>query len=79
MQGLNTTPVHGHGALFGVYGLLAIGLMLFVLRAMTPNRRWRTRPLVICFWWINIGLLLMIVLSLLLTLALNIVVRLINR
>lgn len=65
MQGLNTTPVHGHGALFGVYGLLAIGLMLFVLRAMTPNRRWRTRPLVICFWWINIGLLLMIVLSLL--------------
>ena len=26
MQGLNTTPVHGHTALFGVYGLLALGL-----------------------------------------------------
>ena len=29
MQGLNTTPVHGHAALFGVYGMLGIGLMLF--------------------------------------------------
>ncbi len=35
MQGLNTTPVHGHAALFGVYGMLGIGLMLFVLRACT--------------------------------------------
>ena len=26
MQGLNTTPVHGHTALFGVYGMLGIGL-----------------------------------------------------
>ena len=31
MQGLNTTPVHGHAALFGVYGMLGIGLMLFCL------------------------------------------------
>src|SRR5664280_118719 len=30
MQGLNTTPVHAHAALFGVYGMLGIGLMLFV-------------------------------------------------
>ncbi len=34
MQGLNTKPVHGHTALFGVYGMLGIGLMLFVLREM---------------------------------------------
>ncbi|AUX21441.1 uncharacterized protein SOCEGT47_019250 [Sorangium cellulosum] len=26
MQGLNTTPVHAHAALFGVYGLLSLGL-----------------------------------------------------
>jgi len=32
MQGLNTTPLHGHTALFGVYGMLGIGLMLFCLR-----------------------------------------------
>ena len=25
MQGLNTTPVHAHTALFGVYGMLGIG------------------------------------------------------
>ena len=36
MQGLNTTPVHGHAALFGVYGMLGIGLMLFSLRALDP-------------------------------------------
>ena len=34
MQGLNTTPVHSHTALFGVYGMLGIGLMLFVLRGL---------------------------------------------
>ena len=38
MQGLNTTPVHGHAALFGVYGMLGIGLMLFSLRALRPGR-----------------------------------------
>ena len=38
MQGLNTTPVHGHAALFGVYGMLGIGLMLFCLRASMPGR-----------------------------------------
>ena len=38
MQGLNTTPVHAHAALFGVYGMLGIGLMLFSLRALDPVR-----------------------------------------
>ncbi len=28
MQGLNTTPLHGHAALFGVYGLLSLDLIL---------------------------------------------------
>ncbi len=36
MQGLNTTPLHGHAALFGVYGMLGIGLMLVCLRAIVP-------------------------------------------
>jgi nitric oxide reductase subunit B len=35
MQGLNLTPLHGHTALFGVYGMLGIGLMLFCLRGLT--------------------------------------------
>ena len=28
------TPAHGHAALFGVYGMLGIGLMLFCLRGL---------------------------------------------
>jgi len=65
MQGLNTTPVHGHTALFGVYGMLGIGLMLFCLRGMTLGQRWRTGTLSFAFWTINAGLVLMVVLSLL--------------
>ncbi len=65
MQGLNTTPVHGHTALFGVYGLLGLGLMLFCLRAFTMHREWDTRTLRFAFWSMNIGLSLMVLLSLL--------------
>jgi len=65
MQGLNLTPVHGHTALFGVYGMLGIGLMLFCLRALSPDVTWRERPLAIGFWALNAGLLLMVTLSLL--------------
>jgi len=65
MQGLNTTPVHGHAALFGVYGMLGIGLMLFCLRALQPERAWRGRWVAIAFWSINGGLMAMVTLSLL--------------
>src|SRR6476659_2867841 len=56
MQGLNTTPVHGHTALFGVYGMLGLGLMLFSLRAMEPERVWGERLVRFGFWAINGGL-----------------------
>jgi nitric oxide reductase subunit B len=65
MQGLNTTAVHGHAALFGVYGMLGIGLMLFSLRCMTRQDAWKTGVLSFSFWALNLGLVLMIVLSLL--------------
>jgi nitric oxide reductase subunit B len=65
MQGLNTTPVHGHAALFGVYGLLGIGLMLVCLRALIPGREWKDGLLSFSFWAMNIGLMAMCVLSLL--------------
>lgn len=65
MQGLNTTPVHGHTALFGVYGLLALGLTLFVLRRLKPAGIWREGMLKAAFWAMNIGLGLMVALSLL--------------
>ncbi len=65
MQGLNTTPVHGHAALFGVYGMLGIGLMLFCFRAYRPKEVWREGYVGFAFWAINGGLMAMIVLSLL--------------
>jgi nitric oxide reductase subunit B len=65
MQGLNTTPVHAHAALFGVYGLLALGLILVVLRRLRPEGDWKEGALRFAFWAMNGGLALMIALSLL--------------
>jgi len=65
MQGLNTTPVHAHSALFGVYGLLSLGLMLVVARKLAADRRWKENLLAVAFWGMNVGLGLMIALSLL--------------
>jgi nitric oxide reductase subunit B len=65
MQGLNTTPVHGHTALFGVYGLLSLGLVLFIMRRLTSGREWKEGTLRFAFWSMNIGLSLMVLLSLL--------------
>ena len=65
MQGLNTTPVHAHTALFGVYGLLSLGLVLLVARKLSGERVWKETPLAIAFWSMNVGLGLMVALSLL--------------
>ncbi len=65
MQGLNTTPVHGHAALFGVYGMLGIGLMLFCLRVLWVRNPWKEGLVRFSFWTLNIGLFAMVVFSLL--------------
>lgn len=65
MQGLNTTPLHGHSALFGVYGMLGIGLMLICLRVLIPAREWKEGLLRFAFWGLNGGLMAMCILSLL--------------
>ena len=65
MQGLNTTAVHGHGALYGVYGTLGLALLLFCIRARNPKVKWNEKLLSFSFWAINIGLLAMMLLSLL--------------
>ncbi len=64
MQGLNTTATHAHAALFGVYGMLGLGLMLFCLRGLTDPARWNNRLLATSFWCLNIGLGMMVFLSL---------------
>ncbi len=65
MQGLNTTANHGHAALFGVYGMLGLGLMLYCVRGLTDVRLWNHRALSLSFWCLNIGLGMMTFLSLL--------------
>lgn len=65
IQGLNLTPLHGHTALFGVYGMLGIGLMLFCLRSLMPGREWNDRWIRWGFWLLNGGLLAMALISLL--------------
>ncbi len=65
IQGLNTTAVHGHAALFGVYGILGIGLMMFMLRGLYPDREWNDKLIGWAFWLTNIGLLVMVTISLL--------------
>jgi nitric oxide reductase subunit B len=64
MQGLNTTPTHAHAALFGVYGMLGIGLTLFCMRGLSDPTKWSERLLKTSFWSLNIGLAMMVFLSL---------------
>ncbi|QDX81056.1 nitric oxide reductase large subunit [Denitratisoma sp. DHT3] len=64
VQGLNMTAAHGHAALFGVYGMLGIGLMLFCLRGLSPHGVWADNLLKPAFWMLNIGLAMMVFLSL---------------
>ncbi|MDF0543781.1 nitric-oxide reductase large subunit [Sphingobium sp. H39-3-25] len=65
MQGLNTTANHGHAALFGVYGMLGLGLTLYCMRGLTDVTRWNQKWIRISFWSLNIGLAMMTFLSLL--------------
>jgi nitric oxide reductase subunit B len=64
MQGLNMTAAHGHAALFGVYGMLGIGLMLFALRGLSDRAAWSDKLLQAMFWSLNIGLAMMVFISL---------------
>ncbi len=64
IQGINTTPIHAHTALFGVYGLLAIALMLFSVRHIFKKDAWSDSLLKWCFWGLNGGIFLMTVISL---------------
>jgi nitric oxide reductase subunit B len=64
--GTNLTPNHGHAAMMGVFGMLAVALMVFVLRETTDEATWtRLEKYVRCgFWGLNVGLAMMVVFSL---------------
>jgi nitric oxide reductase subunit B len=54
--GTNLTANHGHTAMMGVYGMLAIGLLLFCLRYLMRPDKWSDRAAKLSFWSLNIGL-----------------------
>jgi nitric oxide reductase subunit B len=58
-HGTYLTVNHGHGALFGVYGMLSIALLLFSWRGMVDGKHWSDSPLRVSFWGFNSGLFVM--------------------
>ena len=60
------TPNHGHAAMMGVFGMLAVALMVFALRQVLTDESWtRIEKYVrVSFWGLNMGLLLMVVVNL---------------
>lgn len=64
--GTNLTANHGHAALMGVFGMLAVALLVFVLRQASTEEHWRTteKYIRVSFWGLNLGLAGMLVLNL---------------
>lgn len=64
--GTMLTPAHGHAALMGVFGMLAIALMVFVIRQCSEDAVWAgIEPYIkVAFWGTNGGLAMMVGLSL---------------
>ncbi len=58
------TVNHGHAALMGVYGNLALAAILFCSRYLVAAELWDRRLLRRAFWSINVGLALMVLIDL---------------
>ena len=58
--GTALTSAHAHGAMMGVYGMLAAGFAAFCLRYLIPEERWSERAAKLSFWCLNLGLAWMI-------------------
>jgi nitric oxide reductase subunit B len=63
--GTALTANHGHAAMMGVYGMLAVGLAMFALRYLIPAEKWPEKWARISFWSLNIGLAWMVFATLL--------------
>ena len=60
-HGTFLTLNHAHTAMFGAFGMLAIGLVYMVLRYLNGERAWSDRLGVWAFWLYNLGLVMWIV------------------
>ncbi len=58
--GTALTANHAHASMMGVYGMLSVGLALFCLRYIIPEKHWTDRPAQISFWSLNLGLAWMV-------------------
>ena len=58
--GTALTANHAHAAMMGVYGMLAVGIALFCLRYMIPEKLWSDQAAKISFWSLNLGLAWMV-------------------
>ena len=58
--GTALTANHAHASMMGVYGMLSIGLALFCLRYIIPQRYWSDKAARISFWSLNLGLAWMV-------------------
>jgi nitric oxide reductase subunit B len=58
--GTALTANHGHASMMGVYGMLAVGLALFCLRYVIPEKDWSDKAAKISFWSLNLGLAWMV-------------------
>ncbi len=58
--GTALTANHAHAAMMGVYGMLSVGLALFCLRYIIPEKHWSDNAARISFWSLNIGLAWMV-------------------
>jgi nitric oxide reductase subunit B len=58
--GTALTLNHGHAAMMGVYGMLAVGLAFFCIRYLIPEQRWSERAAKVSFWSLNVGLAWMV-------------------
>ncbi len=65
-MGTILTTNHGHAAMFGVFGMLGLGVLVFCLRTMQSDGAWRVteKYVRVGYWGLNAGLSLMIVLDL---------------
>lgn len=58
--GTALTANHAHASMMGVYGMLSIGLALFCLRYIIPEKHWSDKAARISFWSLNLGLAWMV-------------------
>lgn len=64
--GTMLTPNHGHAAMMGVFGMLAVALMAFAFRQVSSDEVWPKieKYLRVSFWGLNLGLALMVITNL---------------